>query len=194
MHRSSAAGVASNERLEFLGDSVLGAVVTAYITERYPDSSEGFLTNLRSQLVRGSTLATIARKLDVAPMVVLAADMEAVRDADNVLEDAFEALVGAVFTDRGFEATRAWLVGVYEKHVDMARIIDSEFTPRDRLAAVLRRRGEALDVESDRIADGFRAIVKAGGHVLAVGEADARKTAVDEACKSALRYLSTEKI
>ena len=195
-HRSAVArteGLASNERLEFLGDSILGAAVTAYITERYGESDEGFLTNLRSQMVRGTTLCALARRLDMGPLLQLSEENEARggRDDDNALEDVFEAMVGAMFLDVGFEPTRRWLVRVFERYVDLAAIIGAEFTPRDRLRRCLGKRGDALDIVHERIVDGFRATAMTPDrHILAIGEAATKKEASAAACQAALRYLS----
>ena len=195
-HRSAVARtqcLSSNERLEFLGDSILGAAVTAYITERYGDSDEGFLTNLRSQMVRGSTLCALARRLEMGPLLQLSEEHEARggRDDDNTLEDVFEAMVGAMFSDAGFERTRRWLVRVFERYVDLAAIIGAEFTPRDKLRRCLGKRGDALDIVHERIVDGYRATAMTPDcHILAIGEASTKKEAAAAACQAALRYLS----
>lgn len=190
-HKSFKNGLDSNERLEFLGDSILGGIITEYIMKRYPDHSEGFLSSLRSQLVRGSTLTHIARRLRLE--TVLAVDA-AQQVSDSMLEDAFEALVGAVFLVVGYNRTRNWLVGLYEKLVDFAAIIKDGITPRDRLLARLNGQGRGLRSEVAPAIDGVRVVLRTDLHnVIGVGEAACKKQAFERAYAGALRYLGRER-
>jgi ribonuclease III len=97
-----------NERLEFLGDSVLGAVVSDLLFSAFPDVSEGTLTQMRAELVRQSGLATWARRFDLAQFIVLGRGEEerSGRDRDGLLSSAFEAVVGALYQDQGFAAVQ----------------------------------------------------------------------------------------
>jgi ribonuclease-3 len=97
-----------NQRLEFLGDAVLGLVVGELLMERFPAAKEGELSLLRSLLVSGGPLATWARAVGLGPALRLGrgADAAGERERDNVLADAAEALVGAVYLDRGLPAAR----------------------------------------------------------------------------------------
>ena len=91
----------SNERLEFLGDSILNLTVARYVFDRYPDDNEGFLTNMRTKLVNGKMLAFLGEKIGLQNHVVISKQIESNRGRSNknVLEDAFEALIGAIFLD-----------------------------------------------------------------------------------------------
>src|SRR5210317_198533 len=93
----------SFETLEFMGDSVLGFVITKFLFDQYKDRQEGFLTKARTKLVRGETLANIARKLNLDRWVLM--DDKGMRNGWNkntkVLEDVFEALLGAIYLDIG---------------------------------------------------------------------------------------------
>lgn len=114
-HRSWCAehpGESSNERLEFLGDAVLGVVVTDHLFSAYPDRSEGWLSPARSSLVRGGTLATIARELGLGEQVLLGKGEESSggREKASILADVFEAVVGAVYVGQGFDAARAFVL------------------------------------------------------------------------------------
>jgi ribonuclease III len=86
----------SNERLEFLGDVVFGLVVTDYLYTKYPNENEGFLTKMRIKIVKGSTLARFARYLDIGKYMILSPNTVV---NDNILENAFEALIGAIYLD-----------------------------------------------------------------------------------------------
>jgi len=98
----------SNERLEFLGDAVLELCVTQEVYQRYADADEGLLTKVRSRLVKTSTLAEVARQLNLERSLCLGRGEEAQggRDRDGLLADALEALFGAVFLDGGFDAAK----------------------------------------------------------------------------------------
>src|SRR6059058_4752757 len=110
-HRSFAyenGGLPTNERLEFLGDSVLGLVVTEELFRRHPDLPEGQLAKLRAAVVNSRALAEVARTLDVGRFLRLGRGEEASggRDKSSILADAVEALIGAVYVDRGTEPAR----------------------------------------------------------------------------------------
>ncbi len=93
----------NNERLEYLGDAILDAVVSDYLYYRYPNKEEGFLTEMRSKMVNGEKLKELAVKLGIAEHIVerLNANIE----HSKLYEDAFEAFVGAVYLDKGFSKT-----------------------------------------------------------------------------------------
>ncbi len=101
----------SNERLEFLGDSILSFVVSKYLFEHYPQFEEGTLTNLRSLLVNTKSLAESARELGFGDMLKLSKGEEESKGRQNqsLLADSFEAFVGALLLDRGFDTTYTFL-------------------------------------------------------------------------------------
>ena len=106
-HRS--AGAPHNERLEFLGDALVNLIIAEALFQRWPKADEGALTRARAELVRESSLATIARTLDLGGRIVLGpGEMKSGgHRRDSILADALEALVAAVYLDTGFEACRA---------------------------------------------------------------------------------------
>lgn len=99
---------ASNERLEFLGDSILSYLVSSYLYKTYPKLSEGELTNLRSSIVKTSTLATIAQKLKLGDYLLLSHGEEESggRGNTSILADTFEALLGAIYLDQGLPSSQ----------------------------------------------------------------------------------------
>jgi ribonuclease-3 len=96
----------SNERLEFLGDALIDLVVSETLYDRFPDEDEGHLTRLRAKLVSGPALAQYARRMELGAHLLMSANAEQGRGRDNpnILADAFEALAGAVYLDRGADA------------------------------------------------------------------------------------------
>jgi ribonuclease-3 len=118
-HRSYAyeqGGLPTNERLEFLGDSVLGLVVTEHLFTSYPDLSEGQLAKLRAAVVNSRALADVARGLDLGAMVRLGRGEETTggRDKSSILADTMEAVIGAVFTQHGIEGGRVFVHHLFD--------------------------------------------------------------------------------
>ncbi len=103
--------IESNERLEFLGDSILSFVVSKYLYNEYPDFNEGMLTNLRSLLVNTKSLAELAKELNFGEQLRLSKGEEESRGRENesLLANAFEAVVGALFIDQGVEAVEKFI-------------------------------------------------------------------------------------
>ena len=112
-HRSY--GTPNNERLEFVGDAVLGFVVALTLYERFPDTPEGQLTRARAHLVREDTLAQVARRIDLGGAIRLGeGEMKSGgSDRPSILADAMEAMFGAVFLDAGFAAARVAIETAY---------------------------------------------------------------------------------
>lgn len=106
----------SFETLEFMGDSVLGFVITKWLFDKFEDKQEGFLTKARTKLVRSETLASIALKLGLNKLVLM--DEKGMRNEWNnnpkILEDVFEALVGAIYMDCGLLHAKQFILGIYE--------------------------------------------------------------------------------
>lgn len=189
-HRSAAPRAANCERLEFVGDSVISTVVSGYLYRRYPDRDEGFLTRVRTHLVKGSTQAAIARGLGLGGLVELSERLDAggAREDSGVLEDAFEAVAAAVFFDLGYDEAERWIVGVYERFVDLAEFADREVTAREALVATAQRRGDSLSFEHFALLGGrHKVVVRKGipgspdGIVVGVGEGSSKKLAMREA-------------
>ena len=122
----------SFETLEFIGDSVLGFVITKFLFDRFESRQEGFLTKARTKLVRGETLAKIANSLGLNELVIM--DEKGMRNGWNnnpkILEDVFEALIGAIYMDIGLIHAKEFILRIYQNPeiVDMNSImIDDNF-------------------------------------------------------------------
>lgn len=114
-HRS--AGAPHNERLEFLGDAVLGALVAESLYARWPTADEGTLTRARAELVRESSLAAVARELDLGTRLVLGPGelKSGGHRRDSILSDALEAVIAAIYLDAGLETCRDVVLPLFEK-------------------------------------------------------------------------------
>lgn len=141
-HRS--AGKPNNERLEFLGDALLGVVVAELLYEAHPNASEGELSRLRAQLVNGQALAVIARELELGDELKLGPGelKSGGFRRDSILADAFEAVVAAVYMDGGFAACRETVRNLFEPRI--AAIPRSSKDAKTRLQEWLQARGLPL--------------------------------------------------
>lgn len=123
-NESKNGNVKFNERLEFLGDSVLGLVVSRYIFENFPKLSEGKLTKMRSAVVCERSLWECAVNIDLGKYLILGRGEEHMggRTRMSILADAFEALIAAIYLDSSFETVREWVLGqLYETIMDASR-------------------------------------------------------------------------
>ena len=102
----------SNERLEFIGDSVLNLIIAQYLYEKYPNENEGFLTRIRTKMVSGKTLSKIGAKLNFDQYIVM--NEKGMRNEWNknprLLEDAFEAVIGSLYIDKGLDQCRLFII------------------------------------------------------------------------------------
>ena len=109
----------SNERLEFVGDSVIGLIVGQYLYEKYPDMNEGFLTRVRTKIVSSKGLSKLAGILNLDKFIIM--NEKGMRNAWNtnprIMADAFEALMGALYLDKGLEYCKKFLIRLIEKHL-----------------------------------------------------------------------------
>ena len=143
-HRSC--GSNNNERLEFLGDAVLSAVVAENLFRRFPDAREGELSRIRSLLVKGTSLAAVARELDLGDHLNLGGGerKSGGQRRDSILADALEAIIGAIYLDAGLEMARhcieRWLAERLQQLSDQSQQKDA----KTRLQEYLQAKGKPL--------------------------------------------------
>nr|BCX00754.1 MAG: ribonuclease 3 [Bacteroidota bacterium] len=196
-HRSVAFGGRSYERLEYLGDAVLGLVVADFLFHRFPEADEGTLTRYRSQLVNGRNLARYAKALGLPDLLELGAQAEAAGARYNatVLADALEALIGAIFLDQGFEAARYFLWRLLREG-DLERVLAQEDNYKSLLLEFAQARGWAppfYRVEEERgpsHAREFTVSVWVEGRALGTGTGRSKKAAEQEAARQAWMMLT----
>jgi len=134
----------SNERLEWLGDAKLQGAVSYYLWERYPDQDEGFLTKLRSKLVKTKNLSFLAKKLGLSPYLLVSYHVEfgcQGRTNPRILENTFESFIGSMFVDfakkvnpaYGYEVVRRFIITIIEKYVDMVELVIKDENSKDQL-------------------------------------------------------------
>ncbi len=143
-HRSAGSG--NNERLEFLGDAVLGQVVAEWLYRSFPEGDEGQLSRLRASLVKREALADIARGLALGDFLRLGSGelKSGGFRRGSILADALEAVFGAVLVDGGFEACRDCIHRLYAQRFENISVVDELKDPKTRLQEYLQSRKLAL--------------------------------------------------
>jgi len=143
-HRSM--GKNNNERLEFLGDSILGVVISRELYKRFDHVDEGKLSRLRSHLVRGQTLAQLAGELELSDILILGPGelKSGGFRRESIQADAVEAIFGAVLLDSGFETINTVILDLYCDLLDGINPNDSLKDPKTQLQEYLQKRGNAL--------------------------------------------------
>lgn len=143
-HRSF--GGQNNERLEFLGDSIVNFVIAEALFERFPQAREGQLSRLRARLVRGQTLAELAREMEFGECLRLGSgEMKSGgHRRDSILADAVEAVLGAIYLDAGMDIARTRVLAWYAKRLESIDLQDTQKDPKTRLQEFLQSRQSPL--------------------------------------------------
>lgn len=188
----------NNERLEFLGDSILNFVVTAELFSRYPNLKEGELSRLRASLVKGETLSILARKFDLGNYLKLGAGelKSGGFNRDSILADAIEALIGAIYLDAGLEVCRERVLSWYAEQLMDLSGLKVVKDPKTQLQEYLQSRHHALpeyivlSIEGKTHAQKFYVQCHVKGFSESThGSADSRRKAEQQAAKKFLELL-----
>jgi len=190
-------GAPSNERLEFLGDAVLGLVVAGYTYERFPDFAEGKLAKVRSAVVNARVLAEVAGRLGVGEVLLLGRGEEGSggRTKASILADAFEAILGAVYLDAGWEAARALVLRELGEAIERAAEEPDDFDHKSRLQEKAVRDGDGTPryvvvgsgPDHDRA---YVAEVFLGGALAGTGIGRSKKDAEQQAARAAWEEIT----
>jgi ribonuclease III len=186
-----------NQRLEFLGDSVLSLVLSRALFEKFPEADEGALTKSRAKLVNSNSLAEHARKLNLGAHLVLSRGEENTggRDRASALTDAFEALLGAIFLDGGFDAAEKFILREFADEVAALAEISGIENPKGELQEFLQSKSPNAPVYQLISAEGpdhdrnFICAVLHDGAELARGAGKSKKAAESDAALAALKKL-----
>ena len=199
-HRSYAyenGGLPTNERLEFLGDSVLSLVVTTTLFNGHPDLPEGQLAKLRAAVVQMNALAEVARDLHLGSFVKLGRGEEGTggRDKPSILADTLEAVIGATYVDCGLNAASALVHRLFDPVIERSALLGAGLDWKTSLQELTAVQG--LGVPDYHVDDTgpdhqklFRAVVRVGGRDLGTGEGRSKKAAEQQAAQAAYEALS----
>jgi ribonuclease-3 len=184
----------SNERLEFLGDAVLGSVVAEVLFKLYPYEDEGFLTELRSKIVSRVNLNALGKKLGFDKLIEYDNRMLNSSRQGSLLGDAFEALIGAVYLDKGYDFTKNFLINhIIKPHIDIHTLEQTETNFKSKLIEWCQRHGRDIIFELVTNQDGestklFTVQANIDGEVMGSGKEfskkNAEKLAAEKACEA----------
>jgi ribonuclease-3 len=189
-----------NQRLEFLGDSVLGLALSSELYEKFPGVDEGALTKSRAKLVNASSLAAHGRALGLGAHLVLSRGEENTggRERSSALADAFEALLGAIFLDGGFAAAREFVLREFAADIGELTLPAGIENPKGELQELLQARSPLAPEYQLVSASGadhnrdFECAVWHNGAELARGRGKSKKAAESDAAMAALKKLREE--
>jgi ribonuclease III len=201
-HRSFAyenGGLPTNERLEFLGDSVLGLVVTDTLYSSYPSLPEGHLAKLRAAVVQMNALADVAREFRLGFYVRLGRGEEGTggRDKPSILADTLEAVIGATYVDCGLSTASDLVHRLFDPVIERSALLGAGLDWKTSLQELTA--DQALGVPEYHVDDSgpdhqkvFQAVVRVGGRDLGTGRGRSKKAAEQQAAEAAWRALSAE--
>jgi ribonuclease-3 len=201
-HRSYAyehGGLPTNERLEFLGDAVLGVVVTDALYRNHPDLAEGSLAKLRASVVSTRALAGVARTLGLGEWMRLGKgeDVTGGRDKPSILADTMEAIIGAVYLERGLEGASALVRRLFDPLMEAAAMDGAALDWKTALQELTAARGlgvpdYAITESGPDHAKAFVATAIVAGEPRGEGNGSSKKEAEQQAAEGAWRTLSAE--
>ncbi len=187
--------VTSNERLEYLGDSILSTVVAEYLFQKYPNSNEGFLTKMRSKIVKRKTLNRIADDMGID---VVLQDNNETRLSESMKGNALEALVGAIYLEKGYDLTKKIIVNtILRRHLNIENLEEVDDNYKSQLLEYCQKNGNDIDykvIERFKFdnRDRFKIAVFVNGKEIAKGEDFNKKSAEQSASFRALKTLGID--
>jgi ribonuclease III len=189
----------NNERLEYLGDAILGTIVAEYLYNRFPFKDEGFLTQLRSRVVNRSFLTQLTFKMGLNRFVV--SNANSVSESSHLYGDLLEAFIGAMYLDSGYAVTKKFVIKkIFNQHIDIREMekVDNNF--KSQLIEWGQKTKQEVefktinnpDPRSEKMPFVSNACIE--GKVLGTGEGYSKKEAQQNAAQHALEKLSAEEI
>lgn len=188
-----------NERLEFLGDTVLDAIISEYLFKLYPTRDEGFLTEMRAKIVNRRSLNDICKQIKLDSLVQFSKTRKG-QINKSMYGDALEAFIGAIYMDLGFKKTKRFIIEkIMQDHIDLAEVKDTIYNFKSMLLEHVQK--EKLDDLSYELVSErgegndkfFKVHVKIGERVVGAGEGKKKKVAEQNASEDALHKLKVLK-
>jgi len=185
----------NNERLEYLGDAILDAIIADFLYANFPQKDEGFLTQLRSKIVKRKQLNKIAFSLGLSSLLV--SNTSSDQSRINLLGNAFEALIGAIYLDKGFNRTRRYVVRkIMRRHLDLERIARKESDFKSRIIEWAQKNKHQIQFISKEESNSskqnpiFVSKVMLADRELGSGTGSSKKDAEQKAAEAALANIS----
>lgn len=183
----------NNQRLEYLGDAILGAIVADFLYDRYPEKGEGFLTSMRSKIVSRRHLNQLGLKMGLNKLVVKKTSRTV--NAKSIYGDALEALIGAVYLDRGFDATKSFVLNrIINVHVDVDTLENRIASHKGAILEWGQKNKKEIVFEitgcyGESHARKFEISMKINGELISTGSGSSKKKAEEEAARLAYKKI-----
>jgi ribonuclease-3 len=184
----------NNERLEYLGDAILDAVIADYLYTRFPDRDEGFLTQLRAKLVKRKMLNKLAVNVGMAQLLVSRTGSD--QPKINLLGNAFEALIGAIYMDKGYVRSKRYIIKkVLKKYVDLERLSSKESDFKSRIIEWAQKNKQEISfISKEDGTDGsheirYTSLVILEDKEMGTGRGHSKKDAEQKAAEEALTNI-----
>ena len=188
----------SNERLEYLGDAILGAIVAEYLFKKYPLKDEGFLTEIRSRIVNRDALNLVAKKMGISNIVEYTNNRKSRQAYKSIHGDTLEALIGAIYLDRGYQCTRSFIVSkILRQQYDLQKIIKTNPNYKSKIIEWAHRQNKDIKFEITEVKGSshnreFLAELKVEGEAVAKGNGFSKKKAEQDAAQKSCVKLHIE--
>ncbi len=184
----------SNERLEFLGDAILGAVIAEYLFKKYPYRDEGFLTETRSKLVNRETLNEVGIKIGLKKTLQQVVDNRQFVGNKSLYGDILEAFLGAVYLDRGYAFSKKLILQRILIHLDLEGMVTTVSNHKSKLIEWSQREGHQVEFQVVHVSNNqrykeFVVAIVVNGESIAQGKGETKKKAEQEASKNAYEQL-----
>jgi ribonuclease-3 len=202
IHKSASAtdsrgNMVNNERLEFLGDAILGAIIAEFLYNRFPQEDEGFLTKTRSKLVNRSFLTRLT--FDMGLHVFIDSNTVKNIDKSHIFGDALEALIGAIYLDTNYQTTKYFVTRkILSKYVDLAEIEQNDTNFKSRLIEWSQKNKKEIRFETTEETGNekagqpkFISVIIVENNQLGRGTGSSKKEAQQNACREALEILES---
>jgi ribonuclease-3 len=186
----------NNERLEYLGDAILDAIVADYLYKRFPEGDEGFMTQLRARIVKRKTLNQVAVELEIPDLINHVGSPG--NKSKHLYGNALEALIGAIYIDRGYKtAKRFFIRKIMQKHIDLVQLVEKDPDYKSRVIEWAQKNRVEIVFESlvehfvNQKSPAFISTVSLNGYFKGTGRGGSKKEAEQQAAKQALQHIKT---
>ena len=181
----------NNERLEFLGDSILDAVISDFLYKIYPNEREGFLTEMRSKIVNGEKLKELAIQIKLDQFIIQKNTIP--NPSSRIFEDAFEALIGAIYIDKGYWKVYDFISEkIVQKHIDLQVLETTNLNYKSQLIEWSQKTKSQIEFTSSTDMDNpqfFISFIKQNEEIIGTGKGSSKKEAEQNAAQQALIFL-----
>ncbi len=180
----------NNERLEYLGDAILDAVISELLYLRFPTGDEGFLTQMRTKIVNGKKLSELAKKIGIKKLISVDKGTPL---SEKIYEDAFEAFIGAIFLDRGYDYVKRFVTQrIMIHHVNLSKLKHVETNYKSKVIEWSQKNKFPIEFLTDYESEGskyFVSYLKVDSEVFGTGRGTSKKEAEQNAAEQALKTI-----